>query len=321
MFRRRHDRASTFASAVPSARSTPRPASPDRPLTYEDPAYPLNESARNKLGDLSRGAESNAFNSQIKEALRNLGHAVYDMHLRLEKQRQRLEYLQTRREQRGEEKGDEEEKLEKHVSDLEVQVVDMTSTAEEMVRAAIDLRVSLEDDAAVLRELYTDAALQQPPAADEDPEPVPSTLQLYRDYKDKKKETFASVPPYERYALENDYAAFKKLWHDAKAGDDGPPLPDASRWFRPDGVPVMALGEDDGDEDDDIVVQREHISLKCPLTFTEFVEPYSNNKCKHTFEKEAILDYLRGGQEKQCPQTGGCQAVSFAWFPWFSELS
>ncbi|KJZ78605.1 hypothetical protein HIM_01996 [Hirsutella minnesotensis 3608] len=45
-------------------------------------------------------------------------------------------------------------------------------------------------------------------------------------------------------------------------------------------------------------------------------EPYSNVKCKHTFEKAAILDYLpaRGGNAVQCPQTGCSQTFSRATF-------
>jgi hypothetical protein len=72
-------------------------------------------------------------------------------------------------------------------------------------------------------------------------------------------------------------------------------------------------------------------SLKCPLTLQTFVIPYSNHICKHTFEKEAILDmhkrsavaYLdpkyggrkprgvaEGPRQLECPSLG-CDAVSF----------
>ncbi|KAI9900578.1 hypothetical protein N3K66_004840 [Trichothecium roseum] len=310
MSRRLVNRSSAAAS---SPRPSSRPSNQAQLPPYEEPRHPFSQSALEKLGDLSRDNGTNAFSNQIKETLRNLGHAVYDMHLRLEKQRQRLEYVQTRREQRREERSAEEEKLHRHVGELEAQVAEMTATAEDMVRGAIDMRVELEDDGAVLRELYTEAATQQmpqhQPTADEPPPPVPSTLLRYKEKKEEKKAAWESLSAYERYALDNEYAAFKKLWHEARAGDDGPPLPDASRWFNEDGAPIMDLGEDDGDDDADLVLQREHLSLKCPLTFTEFIEPYSNKKCKHTFEKEAILDYLRGGQVKQCPQTGGCPAT------------
>jgi hypothetical protein len=68
--------------------------------------------------------------------------------------------------------------------------------------------------------------------------------------------------------------------------------------------------------------------LKCPLTLKTFEQPYSNNICKHTFEKFAIIEYInhqgvmfhasqtaraaRTATHKQakCPQAG-CEKVRF----------
>lgn len=84
---------------------------------------------------------------------------------------------------------------------------------------------------------------------------------------------------------------------------------------------------DNDDSDEDIIVARASITLKCPLTVRYFVEPYSNRVCTHSFEKSAILDYIRqnsrmhqerdahgkdvGAPKKrvECPQAG-CSKVS-----------
>lgn len=84
------------------------------------------------------------------------------------------------------------------------------------------------------------------------------------------------------------------------------------------------------DDDDDIQMTGVVSSLKCPLTLQTFKEPYSNKKCKHTFEKSAILQFHRenavsfvdpsqggrrgrgvpaGPRQLKCPQHG-CDAVS-----------
>jgi mRNA (guanine-N7-)-methyltransferase len=44
--------------------------------------------------------------------------------------------------------------------------------------------------------------------------------------------------------------------------------------------------------DDDIAIERESISLKCPLTLVMFVDPVSSTKCVHSFERQAIEDMI-----------------------------
>lgn len=91
------------------------------------------------------------------------------------------------------------------------------------------------------------------------------------------------------------------------------------------------LAANDAEEtDDDVVIARATTNLKCPLTLQMFEVPYSNNVCKHSFEKSAIIEYYnenavvfgqpqqggrRRGQAPQgpkkvkCPALG-CEAVS-----------
>jgi hypothetical protein len=307
------------------------PADDDADIAYEPLSFPLSETARNKLGELSRSRNTLAYQNQLKEVLRNLGHSVYDLNDRLQSQRGRLEAMRARREERGTEKTAEEERTEAHVVDLQRQVDELARKSEAAVRGAIDQRAQLEDNAAVLGDLYTRLATARGnedadgTGEEEDSKQVPpeSAIDALRELKNEKLEAYQNMPPYERYSVDNDYAAFKKLWHDSLFGDDGVPLADPSRWFRPDGTPVLSTtaasgpgngaatgesGEGD-DSDEDLAIAREVLSLKCPLTLRPFEEPYSNHKCKHTFEKSAILDYLQGGRgNMQCPQTG-CSEV------------
>ena len=47
------------------------------------------------------------------------------------------------------------------------------------------------------------------------------------------------------------------------------------------------------EEDSDVEIASERISLKCPITLLPFKDPLSSTKCPHSFEKDAILDMLR----------------------------
>ncbi|PNY29159.1 E3 SUMO-protein ligase nse2 [Tolypocladium capitatum] len=307
---------------------------------YQPPACPLNDVARRSLGELSNNRATVIYESQLKESVRFLGLGVSDLHERLRAQRERLEAQRERRQEKDTDKTAEEERLEAHLEKLEVEVDGLTHECEEAVRDVIDKRAELEDEAVALGDLYTAAATthntnaaaaqrralnveDQDEAGDrKEEDPVPSTATAFRERRAQKLADYTNLNPHRRYALNNDYAGFKKLWHDAAAGESGPPLPDASRWFRSNGQPVMdrpgaehrrnTAGDDD--DDDDVAVAREVISLNCPLTLRPMEEPYSNNKCKHTFEKSAMLDYLSQQGQMQCPQTGCSQTFSRAKF-------
>lgn len=284
---------------------------------YQTPSFPLNEAARTKLGVLARDHATLSYQNQLKEVFRYLSASIYDLQSRLQYQREKLEKMRQVRQEKGTEKSPEEERLEIHVPELEREVAELTNKSETAVRNAIDQKVALEDNSAVLGELYTKAVMngsstQQPTEDEVDIPSAPSTLDTYRTEQTKQREAYASHPPSTRYAKDNDYIAFKKQWYDGLAGDEGPPLPDALKWFRADGTPVMgttleALGGYGDDSDDDIAVAREVLSNNCPLTLRVMDEPYSNRKCKHTFEKSAILDYLGHSGSKQCPQSGCSQ--------------
>lgn len=45
-------------------------------------------------------------------------------------------------------------------------------------------------------------------------------------------------------------------------------------------------------DSDDIAIERERVSLRCPLTLLQFRDPVTSTKCPHTFEREAITDMI-----------------------------
>ncbi|KAF5021687.1 hypothetical protein F66182_6275 [Fusarium sp. NRRL 66182] len=300
---------------------------------YEPLVHPLTDAARRELSDLSNTRATAVYQQQLNESLRIFGFSVGDLHERLRTQRDALANQRARREEKGTEKPADEERLEVHIVEFEDRVNALTELSEKAVRDLIDRRAELEDEAAIFSEVHdiatAEAQQQRQQRAqeaedgndEEEEEPtVSSVVGNFKDLRAKKESEYTSLTARERYALDNDYAAFKKLWHDAMAGEEGPPLPDASRWFTSDGQPVMngaassRLGGGDDDEDDDIAVARESISINCPLTLQPMKDPYTNRNCKHTFEKAALLEYLPMRGEHQCPQAGCSQSFSRARF-------
>lgn len=110
--------------------------------------------------------------------------------------------------------------------------------------------------------------------------------------------------------------------HNAKfPGDDAPPLPHSSKWFShledpsapgnasTAGSPgqrtrTRAPREPSPADSDDIAIERERISLKCPLTLLPFREPITSTKCPHSFEREAIYDMIARSDFHYKPPSG-----------------
>ena len=103
------------------------------------------------------------------------------------------------------------------------------------------------------------------------------------------------------YATHNDYIGFKKILHDATyPEDDAPPLPNPSTWFPASPRSVNTENEKHrttrqaaaADDESDLEVASERISIKCPITLLPMQDPVTSNKCPHNFEKSAILDMI-----------------------------
>ncbi|KAK1251805.1 hypothetical protein MKX07_007284 [Trichoderma sp. CBMAI-0711] len=336
------------SSSTSTSTTTTTTALPD----YEPLSFPLSHTARKELIELSNNRGTAPYESQLKESIRHLGGSVGDLNERLRRGQDRLAALRERREEKGTAKTAEEERLEKELPEFEKEVERLTRDSERALRDLIDRKAELEDEAAVLQDISTTATtstigLARGAAAsqgrrrpanvvggddedegdqknnieeeEEEEQAVASVIDTFRELRAKKRAEYNGLSAHERYALNNDYVGFKKLWHEAAAGEDGPPLPDASRWFSSNGEPDMTVPSRDGqngslDDDDDVAVSRENLSINCPLTLLPMKEPYRSRKCPHAFEKAAILDYLPLRGERQCPQTGCSQTFCRARF-------
>jgi len=112
----------------------------------------------------------------------------------------------------------------------------------------------------------------------------------------------------QRYSTNNTYIGFYRMVHDAKhPGDDIPPPPHPSTWFKHLEDPSIAAAPPQTqirpqtrrhqptpaeDDDEDIAIESERVSLKCPLTLLTFNEPLASRKCPHSFEAQAIMDMI-----------------------------
>lgn len=167
---------------------------------------------------------------------------------------------------------------------------------------------------------------------DDGPTPGPTPLdgtrlaltgvsELFTARQQREKDKYTSLSLTARYARNNEYRDFKRLVHDAKFGDDGPPLGHEDTWFTETGSPAPGITDTQrGDfDDDDIIMDKAKISTRCPITFQQYKEPYTSTKCPHTFEKVAILDMIRtsaqmsgGKRAVECPVTGCSQVHPFS---------
>ena len=243
--------------------------------------------------------------------------------------------LEERRQRKGAGKSDVDEITDRAAEALEGQVPGITLKLESAVREAIDQEAELANNkaavVAMIAQVNQDHDLrrqrsqprrrQRHVEGDEDdaeapmedaPEEIPvagAVDLLNAAAKDRTKE-YNAMSAHQRYALHNDYIHFKGLWHEGSHRDEIP-LSDASTWFDRDGNPVVGQDQDgagaDDDGDADLVVEREVRSFTCPLSLRPLRAPYSSRKCKHTFEKEAIFEYLANGV-RQCP-VAGCSQV------------
>jgi len=245
-----------------------------------------------------------------------------------------------KRRARGEEEKNEHElSLEEYVAELDAAITELTDSSEEALRWVIDCRAELEDQQVVLEKVMEGLNAQQPRpepkrpekrrrvskrhVGDEDDEdgedaeaqeeeevedtgteaqpPLAGVKDLLDTARRSKTEEYEALSAHQRYAVNNDYIAFKRNWHDALHPEDQVPLPDPSTWFDEHGRPTKDVAAN-ANEDDDLVVEREIIDLKCPLSLQKMKEPYSNHQCKHTFEKAAIVEFIQSnGGVAKCP--------------------
>ncbi|KAF6833603.1 hypothetical protein CPLU01_05479 [Colletotrichum plurivorum] len=308
---------------------------------YEHLACHLTNEAKRAIAELSNGRDMHRYQSHIKESVKHLGNSVAAANDALRERHQEIRRLAARRAESDSgplEKSQREEDVEAHVETvLGVRVPELTAEMEAAMRDLVDRQIRLDDDKAALADTVDFFQRLPPPPArggrrrqnedgeegeddeDEPPAPEQSVIDRLQQHREAKTREYERLNPYQRYALSNDYAAFKKLWHDAHHGDSGPPLPNAKRWFDDAGNPVLprpfesqdakdeagGAGADD-DEDEDLVIAGEVRDYRCPLSMQEYKHPYSNRMCNHTYEKQWIVEMLQKapGRRAECVVAG-----------------
>ncbi|KAH6843082.1 zinc-finger of the MIZ type in Nse subunit-domain-containing protein [Chaetomium sp. MPI-CAGE-AT-0009] len=309
---------------------------------YEPPSYPMDEAIKRKLAALNGSRETDSARRQYEAHLAKsstyLFESVGSINDILFARKRSLAHMIEKRRARGEEgTSDTQLSLEEYVAELDATITELTDSSEQALRWVIDCRAELEDHQAVLEQVMEGLNAQRPrpeprppkikrraagsddedggsAAGDgeeqeeeedeivaEDVPPLVGARELLEAARKAKMDEYDALSPHQRYAVNNDYISFKKNWHDALHPEDQVPLPDPSTWFDEHGNPTKDAVAD-ANEDDDLVVEREIIDLKCPLSLQIMKEPYSNQKCRHTFEKMAIMEFIQsnGGMAK-CP--------------------
>jgi E3 SUMO-protein ligase NSE2 len=334
----------TATGASTSARPNHRDVQTTTELPpYEAPSCAVSADGRRALVDLSNNRDTRKYEEHMRKSIKYLGESTAGIHDNLRTRKARLAAMARKKDATSQENLDAMQALEEYTTKFEGEVSELTEAIENTMREMIDSRVELEDEKNVMRQVSTTIATRQPPNqaqnqtrrrrrrndvdedeegdtqmqdADEDEEEEPALgpgpFELLNNGRHAKAAEYEALTVHQKYGLSNDYAAFKKLWHDA-VYDAEIPLPDARRWFDSQGRPVMgalhrAAGSPSPDDDEELVIAGENISLTCPLTLKEFEEPYGNRKCKHVFEKDPILDFIGRQHQVHCPQTG-CDKV------------
>ncbi|KZV61114.1 hypothetical protein PENSPDRAFT_659116 [Peniophora sp. CONT] len=131
-------------------------------------------------------------------------------------------------------------------------------------------------------------------AAEED---LTDILGQHKQLVEAKAEQWEKKTARQKYVKNKAYFEFRQMSHEVLHPEIGmPPL-----------VELIPAEEGDGsdDDDDDIQVGGVVKDLKCPITLTLMVEPYTSEVCNHSYSKAAIWDFL--GQnasvysKKPCP--------------------
>ncbi|KAL2107624.1 hypothetical protein VUR80DRAFT_4979 [Thermomyces stellatus] len=320
--------------------SAPPPADDVAELpTYLPQACPLNPEAIAAIRALNQNLGTSKLDTHIKDALTHLSASTSALNSTLQSSRYEVDNI-------SEKKEAEKVRLQKAVEELEETTKALTGDAEEAVRELVDLKGEIEDEKGAFGQAMTvsseavqnrereraeklrerreraeidgeaedaNGADDEDPLGDEEGE-VQALSDLIKDLKEHRAANYREMTMYQRYALNNDYADFRRQWHNGLHGEDAV-LPDAKRWFSQEGHPIFNFGrsqgggdEDNVDGDTDLIVERATVSTRCPLSLQEMSEPFANRRCKHVFEKAAIMEYIGRQGRVTCPQAG-CQVV------------
>jgi E3 SUMO-protein ligase NSE2 len=274
------------------------------PPPYEPPTFPLTETVRRSLGDLQSGLRK--YEKEARFAIQNIIESKAQIKDQLYESNNRLKTLVERRESADGhlEKTEEEERAEKRVQELEEVVKKLTADSEkatgdlidyicEMVIQKTELRDVSEAAAAAWAMGMTSAALSQindarrPRRRQVDSSISDDDATAVEEMDEDVPEADAAIPP--RYVMHNALYPEKNVLHSSTwfpSKNTNTPSSASAGYSRRRANYADHIGNDD---DEDIQITGTVSSLRCPISLQLFKEPYSNAKCRHTFEKSAIL--------------------------------
>ncbi|RKF57232.1 putative transcription factor c2h2 [Erysiphe neolycopersici] len=283
---------------------------------HNPPYYPLSCDAKRKLEELCLHHDFTKYKKALKDATNLITKSTYDCNDRLWQRKQKLQAIEERI--KTSDNIDEKLKLrhkteKEYTSDLEKKVEEVTFKSEKALRDLIDYGDELSIQSKLINEV-TQKVITKPTTSQQSElnpdfdvnnlhqleslsnDPVQKCIDLFRDAKNTYRTKYEKSSLRERYADHNDYKNFKGMIHDAQnQGPNARPLQHPKYWFSGDRshiIPSHQHSVNEENEDDEIIMTSATTSLKCSFTLQYFEEPYSNRKCKHTYEKSAILDYL-----------------------------
>lgn len=315
---------------------------------YQPLSCPLTNQHKLQLNNLAAEADYTKYKKHLETCVSTLINATADSNEALKVAKEDLEDKRSKRRQReatqaeaededgnaaGVGKSQEEITLEEHVEKMTEKVEQLSREAEKAMRRLIDYTDELRAQDQLMQGVIAKAS-QPPPTGrrqgsdgdgDEDmpdaeaDEDVVGPTEILKMAREDYNRAYGNRSMGNRYARNKDYATFKEMVHEA-AGDTEPLAPPAE-WFGMDGQPrerrSMNVTANADAEDEDFVITGEVADLRCPLTLQVFKEPMKNNKCKHVFEKSAIMEMFErapvfrdggrrgpGVRKLQCPQAG-----------------
>jgi len=307
---------------------------------YIAPSFPLNLRGQDAIAALLRKYSTAAIEQKLQAANKALADCAGDINERYSDTKNSHEKTKKRRARDaadGEDIGPHNKEADEKLETLRVRVEGMTARMEKETRKAIDGYAhcnALNDAIAALQNtayLASTQATQAPSSAITLPGSTlpppgtaapPSLAPALTEALEKHTDKHTSIPLAKRYTTHNDYIGFKQVVHDALHDPEvsSVPLPPPRTWFSaeegaaPPQPGVTAPGNEDSD--DDIAIDRERISTRCPITLREFEEPVKSTKCNHSFERKAIFEMINQSRPPtaaersrfisnvQCPATG-----------------
>lgn len=330
-------------SARSRVTSQAQPTLPTSLPEYEALQYALSPESQRKLSKILDGYDFKYLTEHLNEAIAAVTNSTTEINERLadrktstetrvRKLRERAAQQSTREEPRT------VEQLEESIKKFGQDVEGLTERADRQMRRIIDSQQNVNgvessvaatlEHATSLAQTQAQTASQQPPPQqppggfpdDEYPELEPTAQtaptssipnlrgpnSYFKEYLDDEKLRYENLDLEERYGGNQAYAEFRGLIHDALHGEDGPPRPPPSEWFK-EGVPARPgeTQQNEDDDDEDIQVTRAVTSTKCPITLQEFREPLTSTKCPHTFEASAIKEMISQSRSHMTRDTSG----------------